>query len=295
MVGVPKSLSLLLWSRRDVLFMLCWCTTIGLMVASRGIPPFRSTLTALISTLLIGTSVYIYNDLVDAEMDNISPKNDVRPIASGRVAKSYAKLMILASGSVGLILTYLINMQTLIVSLTWFILFSLYSYPRVRLKNMILVKEVVVSSAWPLCSLIGSLAVTGSVSIPALFSGLLFGTFIFLVQPALVDSLDVYQDGLYGVNSLARVLSWKRKVQMLTLGALVIMTITPLTYSRMGFNVILPISVVAFSLVLLRWGIYPLSRGFELQSVMRSRKIMYIYFLGLQAILIVSSMSLLNI
>jgi 4-hydroxybenzoate polyprenyltransferase len=264
------------------------------MVASRGIPPYRLTALALVTTLLIGASVYIYNDLIDAEMDSISPKNEVRPLASGLVQKSYAMLTIVTSASAGLLLAYMINIQTFLVSFAWFILFSMYSYPGIRLKNMFLIKEVVVASAWPFCSLIGSLAVTGAVSIPALFSGLLFGTFIFLVQPALVDSLDLYQDSLYGVNSLARMLSWRRRVQMLTLGALVIMTVTPLTYARMGFNIILPISVVAFSLVLLRWGIYPLARGFELQSVMRSRRIMYVYFLGLQVILIVSSMRLLS-
>lgn len=293
LIRILGAFLLLLWSRRDVLFMLSWCTTIAVMVAGRGFPSFTPALIAVISTFLVGASVYVYNDMVDAEMDSVSPNHSTRLMASGRIPKSYAWPTIISSGLAGLLLAYMINLQTFLASFAWFFLFTIYSYPKIRLKNMFVVKELVVASAWPLCSLIGSLAVTGGVSVQAIFAGLLFGTFTFFVQPALVDSLDAYQDGLYGVKSLGRALSWRRKVQMLGVGVLVMMTVTPLTYVRMGFSVFLPLSVIVFSLILLRWGIYPLTRGFELQSVLRSRKMMYVYFLGLQVILIMSSMIIL--
>ncbi len=289
-----RAFPLLLWSRRDVLFMLSWCTTIAIMVAGRGFPPLIPSTMAITSTLLVGASVYIYNDLVDAEMDSISTNHKTRPMASGRVPKSAAWLTIITSAVVGLLLALWVNLQTFIVSFAWFLLFTIYSYPRIRLKNMFIVKELVVSSAWILCSLIGSIAVTSGVSIPAIFAGLLFGTFIFLVQPALVDTFDAYEDGLYGVKTLSRALSWRRRVQMLGMAVLVMMTVAPVTYARLGFSVLFPITVVAFSLILLRWGIMPLTSGFELQAVLRSRKLMYVYFFVTQIILVVSSMKLLN-
>jgi len=290
---VLSAFPILLWARREALFMLAWCTTIAVLVTGRGFPNPSLSVLVVLSTFFVGASVYVYNDVVDVEMDRVSEYHKYRPIASGRVTKAYAWPTIIASGVTGLLISLAINPQTFLVTSAWLILFTIYTHPSIRLKKRFIVKEMVVSSAWPFCSLIGSLAVTGGISIQAIFSGLLFGIFIFLVQPALVDTLDIYQDSLFGIRSLGRILSWRRKVQMFVLGVLVLMTVTPLTYARMGFNVILPISVVAFSLVLLRWGIYPLTSGFELSSVMRTRKMMYVYFVGLQVILIVSSIIIL--
>ncbi len=294
LMGSIRAFPLLLWSRREVLFMWTWCVIIACMVASNGSPPLQATALTLFSILLVGSSTYIYNDLVDAEMDRISEVHKNRPIASGKVRKPDAWFTIIVSGAVGLGLSYMIGMPIFLLTLGWFILFTLYSHPRIRLKKIMFVKELVVSSGWPIISLVGSYAVLGTVSWPAMFSGLLFGAFTFLGLPALSDSFDAYEDGVYGVNSLGRVLSWRRKVQMLGLAALLMMTVTPLTYSQLGFSVIMPISVVALSLVMLRWAIFPIVNGFEVHAAQLSRRIIYVYFLVVQVIMIVSSMNVIK-
>jgi 4-hydroxybenzoate polyprenyltransferase len=286
-----KALPVLLWSRREVLFMWSWCVLIACMVATRGSPPIQASVLTLGAVLLVGSSTYIYNDLVDAEMDGLSKVHKGRPMASGRVRKSDAWLTIFASGAAGLVLALLVSLPVFLLCLGWLVLFTAYSHPGIRLKKMFLVKELVVSSGWPIISLVGGYAVTGGVSVSALFSGLLFGAFTFLGLPALSDSFDAYEDGVYGVNSLGRVLSWRRKVQMLGVAALLMMTVTPLTYSQLGFSVILPISAVALSLIMLRWAVFPIVSSFEVHSAQLSRRIIYVYFLVIQVIMVASSMS----
>ncbi|MCX6649783.1 MAG: UbiA family prenyltransferase [Candidatus Bathyarchaeota archaeon] len=271
-----------------------WCVLIACMVATGGSPPLQVTVLTLASILLVGTSTYIYNDLIDSDMDSISEVHKNRPIASSRVRKSDAWPTIIISGAVGLGLSYLVSLPVFLLCLGWLILFTVYSHPRIRLKKMFLIKELVVSSGWPIISIIGSYAVLGSLSLPALFSGLLFGAFTFLGLPALSDSFDAFEDGVYGVKSLGRVLSWRRKVQMLGLAALLMMTVTPLTYSQLGFSVILPIVAVTLSLVMLRWAVLPITNGFEVHVAQFSRKIIYIYFLIIQVVLVVSSMSVIK-
>jgi 4-hydroxybenzoate polyprenyltransferase len=271
-----------------------WCVLIACMVASGGAPPIQVTALTLASILLVGSSTYVYNDMVDSDMDSLSEVHNNRPIASGRVRKSEAWATIIISGAAGLGLAYLVSLPVFLLCLVWLILFTIYSNPRIRLKKMYIIKELVVSSGWPLISLIGSYAIIGSVSVPALFSGLLFGAFTFLGLPALSDSFDTYEDGVYGVKSLGRALSWRRKVQLLGLAALLMMTVTPLTYSQLGFSVILPITVVASSLIILRWAIFPIANGFEIHAAQLSRKIIYIYFLTIQVVLIVSSMNVIK-
>ncbi len=78
---------------------------------------------------------------------------------------------------------------------------------------------------------------------------------------------------------------------MLGLAALLMMTVTPLTYSQLGFSVILPILVVALSLIMLRWAVFPIANSFEVHSAQLSRRIIYVYFLVIQVIVIASSMS----
>ena len=157
---------------------------------------------------------------------------------------------------------------------------------------MFLVKEIVTGGLWPLASMIGSYAVSNSISMVAVYAGLSFGLFSALGLPALSDTFDEHEDALFKVNSLSRALSWRRKVQLLGVAVLILMTVTPLTYRSLGLNVVFPISVVVLSLVLLRWGVYPLVGGFEMQTALRTRKLTYIYFLVVQAIMIFGTLNL---
>ena len=249
----PRVIVILVKSRLEALFYWPWSTAVGCLIAGGGFPPLKPTLMSIVSILFIALSVYLYNDVIDREMDSYSPMKKSRPLAANLVKVEDALKLIYVSGFIGLTISLFINVYTFILCLIYLFLFAIYSYPKIRLKKKLILKEASLSMGWPLCSLIGSYAVTGKFYLPALYAGTLFGIFTFFVNPATNESMDVEEDRKFGVQSLGVVLNWKRKLQFLIFGFLFVMTITPLTYVQFGFNMILPIVIVGASLIFLRY------------------------------------------
>ena len=109
-------------------------------------------------------------------------------------------------------------------------------------------------------------------------------------MPAFHDITDVKEDEIFGVRTMAIVLSWTRKVQMLMLFLLAIMTLTPLTYVNLGFNIVLPIVVVAMGLVVLRY-LVPLSSAFERTLFIKARKISYVYYFFIHIAMVIATLN----
>ncbi len=238
-------------------------------------------------------SVYIYNDYADADMDSLNPNKVKRSvIAAGKVSKKSALGVIAVLAIIGLDLAFVINLQTFIFASMFFTMFIAYSHPWIRLKNMFLLKEIVTTGGLPLFALMAGYAINGTYSILAVFASLLFGLFGVLNLPVISDTLDEKEDEIYKVKSLARALSWRRRVQLMGLAMLVMMTVTPLTYTQFGLNVIFPISVVALSLVVLRWGIYPLRKQADEILILKARRLVFAYYLVAEIILVISTLSL---
>ena len=288
---VIKSTLTLIKSRPEALFIWSWCTLIACLIVGRGAPPLVPTFTAIGSTLFLTASAYIYNDLCDAEMDRLNPDKKSRPLASGEVSESFAYRFIAVTGIIGLGIGLTLNRVAFIFSLTYYVLFMLYSWPGVRFKKMFIVKEIVTCLAWPLLALVGVYAVTGSFSLPGIFAGVMMGIFSFLGLPALSDSLDEEEDTMFEVNSLARALSWKRRIQFLGAAILIMMVVTTLTYAQLGFNTLLPITIVGSSLILLRF-VIPIYGGFERENVQKVRTVTYLYVIMSQIFIVLGSMNL---
>ena len=167
----------------------------------------------------------------------------------------------------------------------------MYSYPKVRFKTKYLLKDLTIFSGFIWCSLIGSYAVSNSLSTTALFSGFLFAVYASSANPIFGDTLDMEADKMFGVQNLAILLSWKRKVQLMITTILFIMTITPLTYVRLGFNAVVPIVIVAMGLVLLRL-MFPIMGRFEQIEVIKIRKFVFAGLFVLQILAVVGTLKL---
>jgi 4-hydroxybenzoate polyprenyltransferase len=292
-LDIAKAAPILIKSRAEALFLWVWQLTIMIMVVTRGFPPLGTALLTIISGFMIVASTYIYNDYADADMDSLNPLKVKRSaLAAGEVSKKSALAIIIITGIIGLGLALIVSFQTFIFGAFFLVLFLSYSYPRIRLKKKFLVKELVTTAGLPIMALMASYAMTGTISLTAIFASLLFGQLGILVLPVVSDTLDEKEDKEFEVKSLARALSWKRRVQLMGVGMLVMMTVVPLTYSQFGLSVIFPISVVLLSLLLLRWGIYPLRTKADVASITRSRKLTIIYYLVAEIILVLSTLSL---
>jgi len=292
--GLLISAVLLIRSRAKEIFMWLWCTAVSCLIVGRGFPPPLPTIMSIISMFFIATSVYLYNDVIDFEYDKFNLIKRQRPLPSGKVSIINAKKIIYLCGFIGLVVSYFINIYSFFFSLIFFILFTVYSFPKIYLKKRFIIKESIITSGLILTSLVGSYAASGSFSPTAFFASILFSIFAFTGQPAMCDTLDIEQDKMFDVKSLATLINWKRKIQLYITGVLIIMTLTPLTYTQFGYNMLLPIYVVAGGLIFLRF-MFPISNRFEQAAALKAYKISYLFMLLLQLFAIFGSLNIKSI
>ena len=278
-------------AHKENFFSWTWATLIGCLIAGKGFPSPIPTIQSVLVVLAITSSVYIYNDVHDIELDRLNPKKRERPLPSGQSTIENAMRLVYITGLIGLLLSLFLDFTSFILSLSYLFLFTIYSHPSVRLKKKFIVKEFVVASGYIFTTLIGGFAVAGEFQITFIFAGLFYFLFSFMGMPAFHDITDVKEDEIYGVRTMAIVLSWNRKVQMLILFLLAIMTLTPLTYVNLGFNVVLPIVVVAMGLVTLRY-LVPLSTAFERTLFIKARKISYVYYFLIHIAMVVGTLNI---
>lgn len=296
-LGFLTSVGLLIKSRIEAIFVWSWCTAVSCLIVGRGTPALIPSLMSIVAMIFLSMSVYIYNDVVDSEMDVINPVKNSRPLPSGKVNKRDAMILVYSSAILGLTVIAITNIYSLIFAIIYLFLFSIYSHPKIHLKKRLMFKELIIALGWPLSSLVASYALINTYSFTALFAGIFFAIFAFMGMPALNDSIDIEQDKIQGVRSLALVLNWRSKIQLLILGVLIIMTLSPLTYINLEFNILLPILVVASSLVFLRY-VFPVitdvekSNIVESQKLVKAKRIAHLYFILLQIFTVIGSLNI---
>jgi 4-hydroxybenzoate polyprenyltransferase len=288
--GFFASAALLIRSRVEPIFIVwTWTILIACLIATNGRPPVVPLLLCIVAMVFIATSVYVYNDVIDADMDALNPVKKKRPLASRKVLQKNAMHIVWITGIIGLSIIFFVNVYSFAFSLLFFVLYTLYSYSKIRLKKRFLVKESVIAAGIPITSCIGMYAVAHTLSANAFFASIVFAVFTFLAQPALNDSTDIEEDRLAGVRSLAVVLSWKRRIQFLITSILVVMALTGYAFYAVDFAVILPVYAGVGGIILL-WFMVPIMGYYEQGKVLKARKIAYVYYLLLQVFFVISSL-----
>jgi 4-hydroxybenzoate polyprenyltransferase len=282
---------IMLKSRLEVLFIWSWSTAIACLIVGKGYPPLLPTLKSIVAVLFITISVYVYNDIVDKEADKNNKLKSKRPLPTGNVDISDAKILVALSCFIGLIIGYTINLQSFSFLLIYFILFGAYSFPGIHLKKRFLIKEIIISSGPIVTSLIGSYAIASALSYPAVFAAWLTALLGMVIQPGLNDSTDIEADKLQGVRTLAIALSWTRKMQMLIVGILLVMVTVPIVYWRFGFNVLFPLWIIAGGFVTLRY-IVPIAKAFDEGPVLKARRMVIIYWALMQVFSVLGSLTI---
>src|SRR6266542_629509 len=94
-----------------------------------------------LSSLFIIIGMYVFNDLVDADLDKLNGKK--RPIPSGEVSKLQAWIFIISTNSLGIALSLVSsNIFSLLISLSLVSIGIMYSAPRIAFKDKFLVKTI---------------------------------------------------------------------------------------------------------------------------------------------------------
>jgi 4-hydroxybenzoate polyprenyltransferase len=127
--------------------------------------------------ILISSSSYILNDLIDYENDKINPEKSKRPIASGNVKKYIAISLYIILVIVSLIFSFFLELKFFYCVFGIFLLSTLYS---IYLKHILFADILTISSNFVLRAISGALLINVYVS-PWLIVGVFFLA-LFLVS-----------------------------------------------------------------------------------------------------------------
>jgi 4-hydroxybenzoate polyprenyltransferase len=137
----------------------------------------EKTVIAFISFCLLSSSLYILNDLKDLEEDKRHPLKSKRPLASGRLKKSYAIFSFGVLGFSSLILAVSLNWAFFLISLIYFFLQVAYSF---WLKHVVILDVFVIAAGFLIRIVAGGLAIKVTLSSWLLICSTLLALFLAL-------------------------------------------------------------------------------------------------------------------
>jgi geranylgeranylglycerol-phosphate geranylgeranyltransferase len=199
-----------------------------------------------LGSFFIIVGMYVFNDLVDANLDKANGKD--RPIPKGRVSKLQAWFFIVGTNGLGLALSLAtFNIFTLAISLSLACIGILYSIPKIALKDRFLVKTLSIAGAMMLCISLGSTSYWNSnvaLDISAntlvtniLYSSILLAIMVFITSP-FNDVADVIGDRAAGRKTIPIMIGAENTVKMAMILAGTMSVISWIVYSISNIGLI---------------------------------------------------------
>jgi 4-hydroxybenzoate polyprenyltransferase len=286
---------MLIISRVEMLFVFTWSAAVGSLIASRGFPSIRPTLLGMISALFITIAVYIYNDIIDRDMDAESSyirKKEERVIAQGIVPVNHAYLFVIFTSVIGLATAWAINRMTFIIGISYWFFLMLYSFPLVRFKTKYILKTIGTAFGGPFFPLIlGGSAIDNTVSPLVLFAAIVSGTYAFLVIPVVADYADIEEDRRHVIKTIPMVYSWNQIMKMLLAGPSLILVSGIVAYLAFGINVLAAVLIVVSSLLLLNKA-RKLPGEYDEDAVRSVRKSVYAFFMLFDFLIFIGTLNI---
>lgn len=128
---------------------------------------------------LLSSSVYLINDALDVERDKLHPKKKHRPIASGRVSKSFAVVLAVILAAFCITAGFWFNKFTGIVTLTYFVQAVVYS---LYIKNIMILDILFIAFGFVLRVVSGGTVINVSISVWLLICITLLSLFLALCK-----------------------------------------------------------------------------------------------------------------
>lgn len=253
---ITSSLTLMK-SRKEVIFGISWTTALATLIAGNGFPSITKSFLSIIAMTLLSLSVYIYNDITDCEMDSYSnqEKKKGRPIAHGKVAVNFAHKFVTITALLGMLVCAYLGSTVLIIGISFFIIFYLYSYPKVRFKKMFVIKNLVTALLMPTAFLIGGVAINGIITGNILFYSLAYFILMFSFAPASADWLDYEEDIAFKIKTIGNTYSWKQNILLFNFGILSISLTSVINYWIWGSHYLSLLLVTGFGLPIMVYSI----------------------------------------
>jgi 4-hydroxybenzoate polyprenyltransferase len=278
-LGLIASTIKLMKPKKSMILAFTGSTVMGTLIAGKGFPSILPTILAIISSLFITISAYVYNDIIDLEMDKESKSSNKidRALVTGKVTVETAKTIVIISSVIGIAISWFINITVFIITMIWYGLFMLYSFPAVRLKKMFIMKTLITSFGPAAAMLIGTSSIMGGIYGLGLFMSFVEWLFIFTILPGLSDTFDLEEDRKYGLKTLAMVLSWKAKIRLTIFGTFFVMFMSVLAHYWYSLHVIFPMFCIVSGFYFIRQ-ILTVYNKFEAEKVWRVRRIGFTFW-----------------
>ena len=203
---------------RSNVYIFAFATLISFMLGSHlHIPDYSIAIRVTVSSYLMALATYIYNDIVDCEVDKINKTN--RPSVSGKATRRELFMIVLVLNGTALLLTFSSGLYELLISLVFIALGFAYSHPRSNLKDKFPLKTLVTAAGAALLSLLGGTAALTTIMtktysdanflfsycLPVGYAALFFFAFFFILGP-LGDICDLKGDRAVGRRTFPIVL-----------------------------------------------------------------------------------------
>lgn len=120
-----------------------------------------SIISAFVVFCIISGSDYIINDIIDKKKDRIHPSKKKRPIAAGKLKKSYGLVFAIIFILLALFWAYTINLAFFGITLVFFIAHTLYSS---ILKKFVIIDVLTISVNFIIRAMAGCLAIAVFIS-----------------------------------------------------------------------------------------------------------------------------------
>ena len=241
-VRLARAFILLVVSESRVLIFV-WALTASYLIASGLRPQIYELILLLSSGYFLSLGVYILNALADLEEDKINSPS--RPLASGAISKSDAKVLIVLLLASAFAIGFFISFATLALFVVTTFLGVTYSIPRIQAKKRFPHKMIVASCGSAVFSLAGG-AAAQNLNSTIFFAAVSFALFA-MVTLLLGDIADFRGDSTAGVRSLPIVIGPEKAVWIAALFPLVLCTFGLVLFRSVNLNVIFPIVLISIS------------------------------------------------
>ena len=225
------------------------------------------TIFGMLSVFFIGLGSFAINDIFDYKTDKLNKRLD-RPLVSGKISVLEARWLTVISFLLGVMFSFLININCIIIGLVFTILSVAYSTPPIRLKHLPLIGNLLIASSMAIPLIYGNYIVSeeinGAIWILALIAFLTgFG------REIIKSVQDVKGDQKYGAKTLPVIITVQKSViiAIIPIFFAVVLSIIPFLLLPKFQNNWLYLGPVLVTDLLLLWSIYLSIQLKELEKV----------------------------
>jgi len=160
---------------------------------------FKTLCISFIAFCLVASSGYLFNDLLDLEVDRNHPDKKTRPLAAGQISVFYSKVLIFVLTVIAFLIAFLfVNIKFFLILSVYFLLTAIYS---LFLKRKMIVDILTLAILYTARIIAGGFAVDLQLSVWLLA----FSMFVFLSLAAVKRLAELVENASIGLKySLGR-------------------------------------------------------------------------------------------